>query len=74
MVELVYKFDERECLKSELIEVQIQKIFIHDIWTPTPITLPRSRCTCRVISISMLSASTVCFVNSYREGKLYVVF
>ena len=57
-VELVYKFDEKsycECLKGESISKVRFKYFFHPqthiyiyIWTPQPITLPRSRCACGV--------------------------
>ena len=57
MVELVYKFDEKsyhECLKDESIaKVRFNffgpQMYINIIWTPTPITLPRSRCACKCV-------------------------
>ena len=57
VVELVYKSDEKsfcECLKGESIaKVRFRYFFCPQtyIWTPAPITLPRSRCACGVISI-----------------------
>ena len=52
MVELVYKFDEKV---SQSLKYDSNVFFVHNmyIWTPTPITLPRSCCACGVKSTEM---------------------
>ena len=55
MVEVVYKFDEKLLRMFEKVSRSLKYdsniFFVHKhiyIWTPQPITLPRSRCACRV--------------------------
>ena len=47
-------------------------IYIH-IWTPTPITLPRLRCTCRVTMKTFVLKLSL-FTESIQKRNAYTVF